>query len=347
MLMSLYPTDLPEDKVRVIEQALKLNVRCFFTSLHIPEATALVDFIVELAQLHQKHRFEYIVDISPQMLELLGWELQEVEKLYASGVRCLRIDYGFTLEQIQFLSTLGFQIALNASTVQKSELESLTAVDLIGIHNYYPRIETGLSETYFEKQNDLLRQFNIPIYMFIPGEQGQRMPLYRGLPTLESNRGQNAYVNYLLNHKKYPDIPIILAEGYLQDTSLSYLEHFFKEELITVPLADLVVDYHTPLLQEKFMVRVEEAASSWRLEGTRGILKTRQQEKIKRHREKGELYIDNEVYKRYAGELHIMRQKMTEDIGTQYIGRIDEQYQGLLEAFSGHPQIKFELLGGK
>ena len=55
-------------------------------------------------------------------------------------------------------------------------------------HNYYPRMNTGISIDSLLRKNDMLKKIGVEISAFIPSLTNKRPPLQEGLPTLEIHR---------------------------------------------------------------------------------------------------------------------------------------------------------------
>lgn len=346
MQMSVFPTDSLEAREAILKQAKKLDVSLFFTSLHIPEAEGLATFVDWLKQLHIEYQYEFFADISPLTLERLNIKIDEVVTLKEYGIVGVRIDFGFSIAEIQQIAATGIDIAINASTVTKAELDILAPIGVIGWHNYYPRPETGISEAFFLKQNELLRSYNIPIYTFIPGTTYLRAPLFLQLPMLEAQRGVNAYINYLLQAKKYKVDKIFIAEGIIDDISLERILRYKNEDIITLPVEGLRADVEEALMKRDWFIRIEETDMSWRVEETRALVEelSVMTDFPVGERTIGSIYMDNIKYARYAGEIHLIHTVAAGNDHCNHVGELGHEYHVLLSVLDGRPKIKFERL---
>lgn len=343
MRMSLYPTDALSVREEIIAQADILQVTQFFVSLHIPEAQNLREFITWLQDLHQNQGYTFFADISPLTLQQLDIKLTELQQLQQYGVIGVRIDFGFSLAEIKQIAATGIQVAINASTVTEMDVQQLAPLGVIGWHNYYPRPDTGISEAYFVNQNQLLRKYNIPIYTFIPGDVYCRAPLHLQLPMLECQRGVDAYVNYLLQIKKYHVDEIYLAEGILASDALQYIKTYDEKQVITIPTQWLREDVEKALHGNIWYIRIEETDMSWRIEETRALVEDVQVHSSETTcRTVGSIYMDTEAYGRYAGELHLIHTQAASDAKCNYVGEISQEYLGLLTILQERPMIIFE-----
>lgn len=341
MLFSLYPTDDPGVRDAVVAQALAAaEASEIFTSLHIPESDRLREFGAYLARLHREHGLEFWADISPLTLTKLGIALDEVRALREWGVKGLRIDFGFSTEEIlRIASVSGLRIAVNASTTTPEELDALASVDLVGWHNYYPRPETGLGPAFFAAQNALVLERGLDLFSFIPGETSFRAPLHRGLPTLEGQRHRNAYANAAELLALCPRTRIVCAEGTLLPDHAEWVRRLEASGEVTLPLADLDASW-SDLLAGTWRVRAEQTGYSQRLEGTRG-------ERLAARgvnadlRRLGSLQMDLPSLGRYAGELHLMSSDRPLDPGQVRVGSVAEPYLGLVSLLAGREVVRF------
>ena len=340
MLFSIYPTDPPEVRSAVLDQARRLAPEpTLFTSLHIPEADALGHFVEELASWHRDIGARFWADVSPATLDHLGWGVDDLAQLTAKGITGLRIDYGFDAAHVARIAATGLSIAINASTVTAEELDRFTEFNVTGWHNYYPRPETGLSVEHFLNQTSLFRERGLPVLAFIPGEVTQRAPLHRGLPTLETQRHVNAWVNWVRLQRLSPGIGVVCAEGTVRDEHLEWIERFQDTAELTLPLSELAPGAHY-LLDQQWRLRAEQSGTSQRLEGTRGRV-------LDDHfphgsqRRVGSLHMDGPAWKRYAGEVHLMTTSRPVDPDQFCIGQVASPYVDVVPELRGRDKVRF------
>ena len=331
MLLSLYPTDPPEVRDAVVEQARGLE-QPLFTSLHLPEAGPLHRFLDEL----RTTELPFWADVSPATLEML--DLDDLTDLAPWGVVGVRIDYGFTVDQIRRVAQ-DLPVAVNASTITVEELDALDGLDIVGWHNFYPRPETGLSVEHYRNQSALFTERGLPLYTFVPGEMTQRAPLHLGLPTVEEQRHVNTWTTWLQLRRWTPSARIVCAEGTVDPDHASWIRHAETTGEITIPLAELADDARY-LLEGSWRIRAEQSGVSQRLEGTRGHAITRG---LPRGRERsiGALVADGPNWKRYEGEVHLMCAPRPLDPDQVHIGQIASAYTHVAQLVAGHDRVRF------
>ncbi|MGC3953004.1 MAG: MupG family TIM beta-alpha barrel fold protein [Propionicimonas sp.] len=339
MQFSLYPTDDAAVRSAVLEQVLSQPERTVFTSFHIPESSDLTRYGEYLRDLHRTHGVTFCGDVSPATLDKLGITLDGIGRLRDWGVRSLRIDYGFTVDQMRRIAA-EFPIAVNASTVDAALLDDLAGLDVIGWHNYYPRPETGLETGFYLAQNRLFGDRDLPVYGFIPGEVSFRAPLFAGLPMLEQQRHRNSYRNALELLTLSPEVKLFCAEGTLLPEHLRWIGHFEQTGEVTLPVTGL--DPSVAFLTERpWHLRVEGTEASFRLDETRDG-RTPSRIVNADQRLKGSLQLDLAGYGRYAGEIHLMRVDRPLNHLQARVGELAAPYLGLVDLLRPGMTVRFE-----
>ena len=164
-----------DENIELIKKAANAGIKRIFTSLHIPEADAevLKAELKKILAAAKEYNMDVISDISPRAMKILGFAGFSLNHFSQLGIETLRLDDGFTFDDIITMSNndLGIKLQLNASTITKDFLEKLkeAGTDMSNIeamHNFFPRENTGLSEEFveFEVSGDKIEA----VYM-IPG----------------------------------------------------------------------------------------------------------------------------------------------------------------------------------
>jgi len=190
--ISLYFTNSLEENIHILEMVSSFEVSMVFTSLHMPEqdyGNVLYDLKV-IAEFCHHHKISIIADVSKKTLEYM--HIKTIEELMGLGISCVRLDYGFTEDEIINLSQR-YQVMINASNISRESLNKmltrgLNASNVIACHNYYPKKYSGLNKDYVRDQNRMIHDFGIKTMGFVPGDDKLRGPLFLGLPTIESHR---------------------------------------------------------------------------------------------------------------------------------------------------------------
>lgn len=158
-----------------------------FTSAHVPEeADASHRFGDLVRKLKKEAGYRVMCDIDDRTPAQFGLEDEEAF-LKAFDLDWLRLDDGYTQEQLLDL-VRKLPVALNASTIPESQKRDLLEAnpDILFVHNFYPKEDTGLDLETFQKFSAGVPAENLVV--FIPGDSELRGPLFEGLPTLEEDR---------------------------------------------------------------------------------------------------------------------------------------------------------------
>ena len=302
-----------------------------FLSLHIQEETDenYNNDIFDLCERLNDKGCQIIADISKHTLKQLNTEIEDLVEKY--HIYALRIDYGFSLEEIIDIAKK-HNVVLNASTMPVEEIMKVSEYgNIMAMHNFYPRKETGLDEDRFIEINSKLKENGIRVLAFIPGKI-KREPLYDGLPTLEKQRYQNVYVNYVEMIGKYNVDQVFMSEPGIDEDDLRRIELFNKENIITLPAnIDPEYDY---LLNKTFTNRVDSPDGLIRILESREYSRSTDKQINPNNiieRLEGSITIDNILYKRYCGEIQITKKDYPADDKVNVIGRVESDHSELLK----------------
>jgi hypothetical protein len=328
----------------IVEEGSEYDV---FTSFHIHEEYVLLqeDYKVRAAQLIERCHakgYRVIADISPRTLEYLSVTSIE-EFLTRYPVDVIRPDFGFTVDSIKLMATLR-PLMLNASSQQHLLLPALSHFpDVSGLHNFYPRKDTGLD-------SELFQEFNAPwflgtreLYAFVASQQDPRGPIHEGLPTLEHHRMLPPYVAAVDLWMTYDITGVVLGDLAMPSQDETMIQRVLLDGIFSIP-AILDVGYDG-LYDQPFTVREDSPATTLRL------LESRQYatagSRVEPHntlaRPLGTITIDNFNYQRYSGELQIIRHDLGPDPRVNVIGHVDPNYLTLLPLIPRGHKICFVL----
>ncbi|WZL81418.1 MupG family TIM beta-alpha barrel fold protein [Vallitaleaceae bacterium 9-2] len=302
-----------------------------FTSLHIMEEaedkTSYKQSIIDMLNELKAFGFNIIADISQRTLELFGCKTM-VELKNTLDIDVIRVDYGFTQEQIQEAME-EIDIAVNASTLKPDMMAALSKAGKkpLAIHNYYPRQETGLECSFFQGKNQQLRLCGYDIAMFIAGDNARRGPIFDGLPTLEHQRNIAPYVSFIEAANQYSMDLVLLGDLNMDMTQIQWIMDYIHHGIISVPIH--LESQYTKLYDKEYTIREDSGAYAFRfLESreysTNSGMKIEQDNCIKR--EQGALTIDNHLYKRYSGEIQLVYKALEADHRVNVIGQLDDAY---------------------
>ena len=304
---------------RYLELAKTYGYTRLFTSLQIPEADAagMVNDFRKFAAQAVELGYSITADISPQACAMLGNNLSDFSALKKLGLAAIRLDDGFSPEQIAALSVAsGLDIEINASTITPITLQQICTAKadvsrIRACHNYYPRPETGLSFSLFSERCQLLRDYRIPVFAFIPSRSCPRGPIFAGLPTLEKHRlvspqlaAKELLASQLVDGVLFGDP--LAAEAELASVASLDLSHIELQVIVEADTSaverEILFAAHTNRIDPgEWVIRSQEA---------RSICRTVIPARTSRPLKIGAITIDNQDYLRYMGEMQVLRSPM-------------------------------------
>ncbi|MGL5357383.1 MAG: DUF871 domain-containing protein [Cetobacterium sp.] len=323
-----------DENIQLLKDAHRLGFTRIFTSLHIPEANydILKKEVKEFFELAKDYNMDIISDISPNTFTFLDLENADLEGLKDLGVKTIRIDFGYTEEEISAMSQnkFGIKIQLNASTITESFFEKLDKLspnysNIDALHNFYPRKNTGISEECMIKKNNMLKYRKIKVYAFVQSNYRKRSPMKDGLPTLEAHR--DCDVRTAGNH-----LFAIGNDGVFIGDSLPSLEELTSLQSLDKDCVQLRISQKVEevncirLLGKKYSSRTDSARDAIRAAESRLYLENCSIESENTVDKKyGDITIDNKGYSRYAGELQIVLRDIEKDERTNVVASVLEE----------------------
>ena len=332
--ISLYPglDNTLEENLQLLSAAAACGIRRVFTSLHIPETDTAVlkRELAEILAAARRYDMEIISDISPRTLSMLDMPEFDLAAFQKLGITTLRLDYGYSAEQIAELShnDSGICLQLNASTITEKILADLQAAGtdfshVDALHNFYPRRGTGISEDILRRKTKMLHQAGIKVGAFVPSQGKQRGPLFEGLPTMETHRLW--HTDRAARHMAALGIDsVFLSDSLPLSDELQMVGQLPGDEVIL--RAQLFTDdmVQQELLRHTFTAREDEARDAIRAQESRGLLKGTVEPENNKERRRGAITIDNKDYQRYMGELEIIKKSQPADKRVNVVGRVTE-----------------------
>ena len=314
-----------------------------FTSLHMQEEVE-EGYRADVYRMMQALRAQdlfVIADVSPKTFSFFGTR-DIVGFARDMGIDCLRLDYGFTTEEMAAIAS-SFPVALNASTVDAKGVDKVlqaSAHELYAVHNFYPRPETGLDEDYLRLTTRRLQEKGIKVFAFIPGDVEKRGPIFEGLPTLEAHRSVLPYVASMELLNLYALDGVFIGDTWVSKTQLSLIAAFLEDGVINLPCSLYGRD---ELYDRVFTVRADSPSAMMRLAESReyscsgsGTVEANNTAA----RGRGSVTVDNLLYSRYCGEIQIVRKSLPADRRVNVIGNIDGRYASLLECVKNGKRVR-------
>ncbi|WP_125567881.1 MupG family TIM beta-alpha barrel fold protein [Companilactobacillus insicii] len=336
---------LEKEEFNQIEKYAKAGFKGVFTSINLPEDDPknLLHNLAELGQVCEANNLHLTLDISSESMKRLNLSLdpEGFESLTDLHVDMLRIDDGITNQQIAEVSKK-LKLALNASTIVESDVDELIQYgadfdNLEAWHNYYPRVNTGLSNDWFYQKNQWLKQKGFTVMAFIPGDTNLRGPVHAGLPTLEDDRYNNP-LSSAINMSRFDVDKVFLGDPVIKDETLHQFEEYYQNNVILLHANILknAPSYITKVMHQ----RADVARDVVRLREGRPWNTVMIPPKNTVKRERGAITLDNSISGRYQGELQLLKRDLPVDKTVNVIGQISDDDIDLLDNCGANQAIK-------
>ena len=309
--------------------------KSIFTSFHVSEEFS-EDYVkksTEMLKFLKDCGYKVIADVSKKTLKMFNYEdILEFKKDFEIDI--LRIDYGYSVEEIIHLAK-ETEICLNASTVTESELKEIRKGSdkrILLIHNFYPKVESGLDDKQFVEMNKRFRKLGYEVAGFISSDVIKRGPMFEELVTLESHRGKTPYYQYVDMMENMAVDMVICGDGIVSKTEDHKIAKYVKTR--TLEIEAVIDEKHCNLYNQPFTIRQDSPTTLKRLVETREyscfggeVLPENQIE-----RKPGSICIDNSLFKRYSGEVTIPTKNYCAFDRVNVIGKvIDENMLNLIK----------------
>ena len=330
------------EKQKSYLQGVGKNHPLVFVSLHIAEEfsdTYTKDMHAMCAWLNEEG-FRIVADVSTKSLELFQVSsVREIAKLL--DVYALRLDYGFDHAEMLALAK-EMPIVLNASTICVDEVEDLVreGKEILAMHNYYPRSETGLDEEYFLKITQSLQAAGIHVIAFIPGDVLKRGPIFEGLPTLEHHRHISPYAAFMELTLKYHVDQVFVGDPGISAYEIQRIQSYCDTGVIDIPVT---LKHAEHFYDKEVTCRIDSPSWIIRVEEAR-LLKKADEHIAPNNtttREIGAITMDNDAYLRYAGEVQVVRSPLPADNRVNIIGHVSPKDLSILKLVKGGMKIRF------
>jgi uncharacterized protein len=312
-----------------------------FTSLHIEEEMKVDHYNQEVEKMLKSLKsmgYKLLVDVSPRTLQAMSFtSFEQLSQTYQIDV--LRADFGFTLEDLIKLSQ-SVSLCVNAS-MSEAGLQTLVEkakFPIMAMHNFYPRVETGLDLSQLKEKNKPFNALNIPVLAFIPSDIMTRGPMHEGLPTCEVHR-YGSLLKAVVELKQNGVDRVVVGDGVCSMKLANLCNIFLHEEILSLPIqVDLKYD---ELINQVMTIRSDSPSAVCRCLESR--LYATSGQAIEPFncipRDKGSITMDNRKYLRYSGEIQILKQDYMADERVNVIGKVIDY--SLLDLISPGMKVKF------
>ena len=266
----------------------------------------------------KKNKMKLIVDINANSKKYI----KDYENVY------YRIDDGLSNDEIIALAKNNY-VVLNSTTLDEEDLKyfKLKGVDfskLYSLHNYYPKVYTGVSLKFLKKRNEIYKKYGLKTMAFIPGDL-KRGPIFEGLPTVEEHRYMDILQASLELIANDTDV-ILLGDLNIKEENWERLKYLLKG---IVPLR-----INKNILKNRIFENRKDYSNYVVRNIKRDIVLDTIVE-IDKNIEKGDILVTDEKGLRYKGDLEIALKNLNKlNDGRRIVASVIDKDKGLLDYLS-------------
>lgn len=356
--ISVYPNhSTAKDNKKYINLAYKYGFRRVFTCLLSVEGNKdqiLANFKQTIAYAKQLD-MEVICDINPRIFKKLGISYDELSFFHDLGVDGIRLDLGFTgnEESVMTFNPYELNIEINMSS-STNYLENILSFQpdrnkLTGCHNFYPHRYSGLSYDFFVECSEKFKKHGLRTAAFVSSNVATfgPWPVAEGLSTLEMHRelpidvqAKHMFATGLIDD-------VIIGNAYASEEEIRLLSEINRKKLtFNIEIVDTTSDLERKIIfDEPHFYRGD--VSDYMIRSTQSRVKFRN-ESFPPHNttdiKRGDIIIENDLYKQYAGELQIALKDMKNSGKTNVVGRIREDEIFLIDYLKPWDKFAFSKL---
>ncbi|MDK9580486.1 MupG family TIM beta-alpha barrel fold protein [Sneathia sanguinegens] len=317
--ISIYLSTNIEMNSEYLLKAKEVNSSFVFTTINMPEENdELKKDISKVVELCKKNKMKLIVDINANSKKYI----KDYENVY------YRIDDGLSNDEIIALAKNNY-VVLNSTTLDEEDLKyfKLKGVDfskLYSLHNYYPKVYTGVSLKFLKKRNEIYKKYGLKTMAFIPGNL-KRGPIFEGLPTVEEHRYMDILQASLELIANDTDV-ILLGDLNIKEENWERLKYLLKG---IVPLR-----INKNILKNRIFENRKDYSNYVVRNIKRDVILDTIVE-IDKNIEKGDILVTDEKGLRYKGDLEIALKNLNKlNDGRRIVASVIDKDKGLLDYLS-------------
>lgn len=339
-----------------IDKAYKAGFsRIFSCLLSVDEDVETIkkDFLEVNSYAHDKG-FEVFVDVSPAVFDTLGISYNDLSFFKEIGADGIRLDMGFTgnEESMMTFNPEGLKIEINMSN-HTHYIDTIidycpNKYNLVGCHNFYPHLHSGLNLDHFIKCTDNFKKHGLRTAAFVTSRNEDAYgpwPTKEGLPTLEMHRFLpiETQVKHLIAIGSIDDI--IISNCYPTDEELDQVSK------VNLDLVNFSVELVETIPEIEKKIVLEELHFNRGDFNDNMIRSTQSRVKFKGHHfdvfntpeyiMPGDIVIESSKYGHYAGELQIAKTKMKNSGHSNVVGHIVEHELFLIDYIKPWQKFRF------
>ncbi|GLC87307.1 DUF871 domain-containing protein [Lysinibacillus piscis] len=355
--VSIYPekSTMAEDK-QYLALASKYGFERVFMCLlsaSKPKEELMQEFS-DVITFAKAQNMEVVLDVSPAIFEKLAISYDDLSFFHELGADGIRLDLGFDgLKEAKMTNNpYGLKIELNMSNDVDYLPNILTHQGntdyLIGCHNFYPQKYTGLPYDFFINCSKRFKKYGLKTAAFITSKAATLGPwdINDGLCTLEQHR--NLPIHVQAKHLWATGVidDVIIGNAYASEEELRKLGSLNRHivELEVELQADSSVLEKQVVLEETHLRRGDITEYMIRSVDVRKKYANQVfEERLAVPQNVGDVFIGNNQFGKYKGELQVVLKDMPEDARKNKVAQVVAEEHFLTEYIKPWSSFTFVL----
>jgi hypothetical protein len=345
-----------QENMRYIKLASEYGFKRIFTcliSLEGKNIDVVVEEFKEMVHFANSCGMEVVADVDPEIFKKFGASYKDLSFFKNLGLYGIRLDTGFSglEESIMTFNEYELKIELNCSNGTKY-LDNILSYkpnieNILGCHNFYPRLYTGLCYDHFVKCSKQFKELGVRTAAFINSKEATfgPWPVSEGLCTLEVHR--QLPIDVQAKHLFATDLidDVIIANAFASEKELKCLSLLNKNKI------EFSVEFVKEIGEVEKAIVLEEPHFNRGDISEYVIRSTQSRVKYSGHNfqvfntpdiSRGDILVDSSLYPRYAGELQVALKNMKNTGKTNVVGKIVEEEIFLLDYIEPWSKFSFK-----
>lgn len=354
--ISIYPfhSKMQENK-DYIDLAAKYGfTRCFMCLLSVQHSKEeIIKEFSEIINYAIDRGIKTTLDISPSVFKYLNISYDDLSFFHKLGAWAIRLDVGFGGKQESIMSfnehNLKIEINMSNETHYVDTIMDYhpNKENIIGCHNFYPHIYTGLERDFFNICTNKFKGHFLNSAAFVTAKESTfgPWPVMDGMPTLEEHRHLPIEIQAMDLFISGIDT-IFISNCYANEDSFKKLSKLDKRYLVLkAKLVKEIPEVEKNIVIKEFHDRRPDT-NEYLIRSTSPRIKYRGHNfklfNVVPDIKRGDILIDSSKYGSYAGEMQIALKDMKNTGRTNIVGHICEEYLFLLDYIKPAQRFKIK-----
>lgn len=274
------------------------------------------------------------IDINPSLFTQLGITYDNLRFFHDLGVAAIRLDEGFTGYEEAKMTYNPYNIKIETNISRGQHYIDMVwdfgpnPRNLIGSHNFYPQVRTGLERDYFIDTTQRYKQYNLETSAFIDGVTGKLgpWPLADKMVSMEAQRQMSATSQVQLLKQLNVIDNLFISSSLLAADELAAIRDAYLTPypVLEIDLADDISDLERQIVTEEIHLYRGDF-SGYMIRSSQPRVKYAQESVVPHHLvdiQVGDIVIGNDSFGQYKGELQVALKPWANDGHYNVVGHV-------------------------